>query len=64
MTLCDHNIVANSSFSWWGAYLNNSSEKIVVCPEDYIGPSDKKGQFINKNYYPKDWIALKLNYTE
>jgi hypothetical protein len=64
MTLCDHNIVANSSFSWWGAYLNTNKGRVVICPEDYIGPSDKESQFINKNYYPKDWIALKLNYTE
>lgn len=64
MTLCDHNIVANSSFSWWGAYLNKNTDKIIICPENYIGPSDKESQFINKNYYPKDWIALKLNYTK
>lgn len=64
MTLCDHNIVANSSFSWWGAYLNRHTDKLVVCPEDYVGPSDRVNQFINKNYYPKDWIALKLKYTE
>lgn len=64
MTLCDHNIIANSSFSWWGAYLNPNQRKIVVCPEDYIGKTGDEAPFINKNYYPKDWIALKLNYTE
>lgn len=58
MTMCDHNIIANSTFSWWGAYLNQNVDKIVVCPKNYIGPSDPEAQFINNNYFPKDWISL------
>jgi hypothetical protein len=37
MAGCDHNIVAKSSFSWWGAFLNKKSDKIVIYPQDWSG---------------------------
>lgn len=49
MTLCKHHIIANSSFSWWGAWLSNHTNKIVIAPEQtLIGVKDI--------LYPKDWI--------
>ncbi len=54
MSLCKHNIIANSSFSWWGAWLNENTEKIVIAPEKWF--KDKR---INKDdLIPRDWILL------
>jgi hypothetical protein len=39
MSLCQHNIIANSSFSWWGAYFNQHTNKIVTYPSKWFGPS-------------------------
>ena len=58
MSLCDNNIIANSSFSFWGAFLNKNKEKLVVCPHDFIGEKDIKNSYINGNWYPDNWIAL------
>ena len=53
MKNCNHNIIANSSFSWWGAFLNENSEKIVVAPE-YWQTNFKS----NSDIIPDSWYIL------
>ncbi len=58
MSLCDNNIIANSSFSFWGALLNKNKNKKVICPHDFVGQSSPENLYINGNWYPEEWIAL------
>jgi hypothetical protein len=60
MTLCDHNIIANSTFSWWGAYLNQNLNKKVVCPYNYLNYIPLN-DIINGKYFPSEWISINKN---
>ena len=52
-----HNIVANSSFSWWAAWLNNNSEKIVLAPNKWFTDEAK----INyKDVVPDSWTKIEV----
>jgi hypothetical protein len=42
MSKCKHHILANSSFSWWAAYLHDSPEKIVIAPDRWLGNAENK----------------------
>ena len=57
MSLCDVNIVSNSTFSWWSAYLNqNIDSKVIVTESEWFGPGYK--HFNLKDIFPKSWIKL------
>lgn len=43
MSLCDNHIIANSSFSWWGAWLNDSLDKKVIAPSNWFGSKGPQG---------------------
>jgi hypothetical protein len=54
MSLCDHNIIGNSSFSWWGAWLNANPDKRVTGPAKWFG--DPK--LVNPDILPAGWLRI------
>lgn len=56
MSLCKHNIIANSSFGWWGAWLNDNPEKIVVAPQKWFADPDRNKQTVD--LIPEGWIRV------
>ena len=54
MSACKHNIIANSSFSWWGAWLNRNQDKIVVAPRKWFRDS----RLNTKDLIPSDWLRV------
>lgn len=56
MSLCQHNIIANSSFSWWGAWLNTNNHKIIIAPKIWF--KHPKMQIQTSDIVPEDWLRL------
>jgi hypothetical protein len=56
MSLCTHNIIANSTFSWWGAYFNANPNKIVCYPSVWFGPSITHN---TNDLCPSEWVKIR-----
>jgi len=54
MSNCHHNIISNSTFSWWGAYLNQNKKKMVIAPSLW----NRSQIFNHKNIIPTGWILV------
>ena len=57
MARCRHHVIANSSFSWWGAWLNPSPDKIVVAPRDWFAQKQSNNQNTS-DLYPVGWVLV------
>ena len=57
MSNCDHHVIANSSFSWWGAYLNISDTKVVCAPRRWFG-TDAAALERSRDICPADWLLV------
>ena len=52
ITLCKHHINANSTFSWWGAWISDYNQKEIIVPRDFIR------NVKTKDLYPTNWIKM------
>jgi len=56
MSCCKHNIIANSTYSWWGAWLNSNRDKVIIGPKKWY--NSKSPYFNTNDLIPENWIRL------
>lgn len=60
MGLCKNHIMSNSTFSWWGTFLNKNLDKKVIVPSVWFGPKGPNA----KDIYESNWTTIPVEYTE
>jgi hypothetical protein len=58
LSLCKHQIMANSTFSWWGAWLNMNANKIVIAPKIWYRDKNAQNKYSNSEFVPYNWIKI------
>ena len=58
MSLCDDFIIANSSYSWWGAWLSANKDKTVIAPAQWFGKTGYTKDHNTKDLIPNDWTII------
>lgn len=53
---CEHHVMANSTFSWWGAWLNPNPDKVVIAPREWFGPA--YANYDTRDLLPEEWTTL------
>jgi len=59
ISLCKNNIMSNSSFSWWGSFLNENENKKILVPSVWFGPS---GELNYQDIYLEEWTKINVNF--
>lgn len=63
LSLCDHFIISNSTFSWWGSWLSRTDNKVIIAPDTWFGPGMDK-DLDPRDIYCDSWIKVPTYYED